>query len=74
MNSPIHLLIWLISIAVYFIPAIIALARPAPHRGRVAVVNLFAFLVVPWIWALVMACRTTDRQSARQDHHILPET
>jgi hypothetical protein len=58
MNSPIHLLIWLAAFAVYFTPAIIAWARPAPHRGRVTIVNLFAFLIVPWIWALVMACRS----------------
>ncbi len=58
MNSPIHLLIWLASFSIYFAPAIIAWARPVPHRWRVVVVNLFAFLVVPWVWALAMACRT----------------
>lgn len=65
MNSPAHALIWLIAIAVYFTPAIVAWTRHAPRRGWVTAVNLFAFLVVPWIIALVMACRTVPQPVSR---------
>ena len=58
MNSPVHLFIWLVIIAVYFIPAIIAWSRPAPRRGTVTMVNLFlGWTIVGWIVALAMAMR-----------------
>jgi hypothetical protein len=58
MNSPLHLLIWLTAIAVYFTPVIVAWTRHAPHRGWVTVVNVFlGWTVIGWVVALVMACR-----------------
>jgi hypothetical protein len=58
MNSPVHLLIWLAALAIYFTPAIVAWTRHASRRGWATVINVFfGWTVFGWIVALVMACR-----------------
>lgn len=52
-------LLWAAIIAAYWAPSVVALARKVPNKGSVVVVNFFAFaLLIPWVIALAMACRS----------------
>lgn len=50
--------LWLIAVAAYWTPTIIVLWRRLPHSGSIIVLNVFAFTVVCWIIALVLAVRS----------------
>jgi len=41
----------------YWAPTVIAVSRHVPGWGQVVVVNVFGFLVITWVVALVMAFR-----------------
>ncbi len=56
----IHSSAFLIVLALYFLPSIVAVARKVTHQGSVVVINLFlGWTFVGWVIALAMACRTS---------------
>lgn len=57
----IHSSAFLIVLAVYFLPSVVAVARKVRHQGSVVVVNLFlGWTFIGWVVALAMACRTSQ--------------
>jgi hypothetical protein len=59
MSPIVVILIVLLSIASYWLPAIVAWVRHVPNAGSVTVINGFlGWTVVGWIVALAMACRS----------------
>lgn len=62
-QTALGLLVWLAFALLYFIPAIVAIARRGQaNTGSVIVVNFFlGWTVIGWIVALAMACRTSPR-------------
>jgi hypothetical protein len=40
---------------VYWLPTLIAIVRRTPSAAGVAMLNFFAFLVIPWFMALLLA-------------------
>ena len=61
MNTFESILITLAAGGLYWLPTIVSAFRRLPHTGSVAVMNLFAFVVVPWWLALMMAVRSQPR-------------
>lgn len=60
MGGVIHSSAFLIVLALYFLPSIVAVARKVTHQGSVVVINLFlGWTFVGWVIALAMACRTS---------------
>lgn len=58
-NIILGFVIIIVSIAAYFAPSIVALARHVPNTGSVIVIDLLAgWTVIGWIVALAMACRS----------------
>jgi hypothetical protein len=54
----VYVLVIMPSLTVYWLPAIIAVARRVPAKAQVVIVNLFlGWTVVGWVVALVMAFR-----------------
>jgi len=50
---------FLIVLALYFLPSIIALARHVPHRASVVVINVFlGWTFIGWVVALAMSVRS----------------
>jgi len=60
-------IVWIIAIAAYWAPTIVALCRrPHPDLGPVIVWNFFAFFFLfPWIIALVKAVASTKPQQVQ---------
>jgi hypothetical protein len=59
MGGVIHSSAFLVVLALYFLPSIVALARRITHQGSVVVINVFlGWTFVGWVVALAMACRT----------------
>ena len=57
------LIIFLVSVGLYFIPAIIAYSRKVTNAGSVLVINIFlGWTFIGWIVALAMAVRTITTQ------------
>jgi hypothetical protein len=55
------IILWLIVIAAYWTPLLIARMRRVRNIGSVAVINgLLGWTVIGWIVALAMACRSAD--------------
>jgi putative effector of murein hydrolase LrgA (UPF0299 family) len=55
----IHSSAFLLALALYFVPSIVAVARKVTHQGSVIVINLFlGWTFIGWVVALAMACRT----------------
>ncbi len=53
-------LIYILAVAAYFAPAVVAVARKVPNAGSVIVIDLLlGWTVIGWIVALAMACRDT---------------
>jgi hypothetical protein len=60
MGGVIHSSTFLVALALYFLPTIVAVARKVTNQGSVVVINLFlGWTFVGWVVALAMACRTT---------------
>jgi hypothetical protein len=58
----IHDAVLVISLALYFLPTIVALTRGASRTTAVIVINLLlAWTVIGWIVALVLASTSTRR-------------
>lgn len=58
-GGAIHSSAFLIVLALYLLPGIVAVARKVPHQGSVIVINLFlGWTFIGWVVALAMACRT----------------
>lgn len=58
-GGAIHSSAFLIVLALYFLPSIVAVARKVTNQGSVVVINLFlGWTFVGWVIALAMACRT----------------
>jgi len=59
MGGVIHSSAFLVVLALYFLPSIVAVARRITHQGSVVVINVFlGWTFVGWVVALAMACRT----------------
>jgi Superinfection immunity protein len=57
--ASIHSIALLVVLCLYFLPAIVAVARKVRHQGSVVVINLFlGWTFIGWVVALAMACRT----------------
>lgn len=55
----IHSSAFLLVLALYFLPSIVAVARKVTHQGSVVVINLFlGWTFIGWVVALAMASRT----------------
>lgn len=55
---------FLLVLALYFLPSIVALWRRVINRGSVVVVNFFlGWTLLGWVIALAMACRTRTTRS-----------
>jgi len=51
-------LITVASVAMYWLPTIVAARRKVPHVGSVAVIDgLLGWTVIGWVIAMAMACR-----------------
>jgi hypothetical protein len=51
---------FLVVLALYFLPSVVAAARRVTHQGSVVVLNLFlGWTFIGWVVALAMACRTS---------------
>jgi Superinfection immunity protein len=60
MGGVIHPAAFLVVLALYFLPSIVAVSRKVTHQGSVVVINLFlGWTFVGWVVALAMACRTS---------------
>jgi len=58
-NAAVIAIVWVLVIVAYWVPTIVAVARKAPNRGSVAVINGFlGWTFVGWVVALAMACRS----------------
>jgi hypothetical protein len=56
----IHSSAFLIVLALYFLPSIVAVARKVTHQGSVVVINPFlGWTFIRMVIALAMACRTS---------------
>lgn len=58
------IVITFLAIAAYWAPTFVAARRHARNVGSIAVLNFFAFLIVPWIIALAMALADPARREA----------
>jgi hypothetical protein len=57
--ASIHTISLLVVLALYFLPAIVALTRHVRNQASVIVINLFlGWTFIGWVVALAMACRT----------------
>ncbi|MCX4677547.1 superinfection immunity protein [Streptomyces sp. NBC_01433] len=57
--GPIAIVVGILLVIAYFIPAIVAFTRNVPNRGSVLVINLLlGWTVIGWIVALAMAARS----------------
>jgi Superinfection immunity protein len=60
MAGVIHSSAFLVVLALYFLPSIVAVARKVRHQGSVVVINSFlGWTFIGWVIALAMACRTS---------------
>ncbi len=60
-GGAIHSFAFLVVLALYFLPTIVAVARKVTHQGSVVVINLFlGWTFIGWVVALAMACRTSQ--------------
>lgn len=60
MGGVVHSSAFLVVLALYFVPSIVAVARKVTHQGSVIVINLFlGWTFIGWVVALAMACRTS---------------
>lgn len=53
---------YIILVAAYWVPSIVAWRRRVPNLGSIIVINVFGFLFFTWIIALAMACRSRPDQ------------
>jgi T4 superinfection immunity protein len=60
MGGAIHSFALLVTLALYFVPSIVAVARKVTNQGSVIVINVFlGWTFIGWVVALAMACRTS---------------
>lgn len=66
------LIVFGVSLGLYFLPTIVAIARKVPNVGSVFVVNLLlGWLLVPWVIALAMAVRSVPQPKSRGGYQPL---
>lgn len=59
-------ILWLILMAVYFIPTFVAFGTKHPHRAPVLVLNIFlGWTVVGWVGALIWAMIKPSPETAK---------
>ncbi len=67
MNTALGAVIWILAIAAYWTPSLVAGIRHVPNFGSVTVINLFlGWTVIGWIVALAMACRSVPAVTPAQ--------
>jgi hypothetical protein len=64
-NPLVGFVVIIASVALYWMPSLVAWRRGARNLGSVIVVNFFGFLFVTWIVALAMALADPKRAEAR---------
>lgn len=66
MESLVAVVVFVLAVAVYFLPTIIAFKRNHPSRVAILLVNLvFGFTVIAWFLCLVWSC-TNNGKSGQQ--------
>ena len=51
--------VWIVIIAAYWVPSIVAGGRHVPNLGAVVIINAFlGWSLIGWVVALAMACRS----------------
>lgn len=73
MDVAFGLVVFALSLGLYFLPTIIAIARKVPNVGSVIVIDLLlGWLLVPWVIALAMAVRSVSQPEIRGGYQPPP--